>query len=632
MIAFKPRFKTISQQIILLFVVYEICRLFFYLFNRSAFQEISVSELASLFIYGLRFDAFSICALSSVFVLLFMLPFRFVQTKTYQVLLDVFFIVPNTVGILLNFIDFAYFPFNHNRSNYNVIRFVFNGETEFSKLLPEFLSEFWYIILLFIVLEYAFIKIYFIIKNRLKYQQQEFSIKTLSQALGLFVLFNALTVLGIRGGLQRAPIVILDAAAYTAPSNIPLVVNTPFFILKTAELSAIEALQLMPKAEEEKWVNPIHLPDENNTAFKPMNVCVLILESFSKEFTKIGNRRSFTPFLDSLMDVSVLFKNGIANGKTSLEGIPSVVASIPSYMVNPYINSMYSNNNITSLANVLKTKQYSSTFYHGGTNGTMNFNVFAKAAGYDRYFGRSEYNNDADYDGQWGIWDEPFLQRCIQEINAQKKPFFSTIFTLSSHNPYKVPEKYRDKFPKGIYEINEAIGYADYSLRKFFASAQKETWFKNTLFVISPDHTASSEDNFYKHQFGQFTIPILFYQSGIQPKLVEKTVQQIDIMPSILKYLNYDKAYYSLGHNMFDSIAKPCVYFLNPVYYCINDSTVYTMNNYRFNAKYNYRLDSGLIRPLPVESRDKSIETYCRALVQRYNNDLIKDKIQVKNP
>ncbi len=620
------------QQIILLFVVYEICRLFFYVFNHSSFQEISFFELFSLFIYGLRFDAFSICALSSLYILLYVLPFSFVQSGLYQKILAFLFLVPNTLGILLNFIDFAYFPFNHNRSNYNVIRFVFNGETEFSKLLPEFISEFWYIILLFFVIEYFFIRCYFKINKKEIYQKQNINFKNIAQAIGIFVLLIALTVLGIRGGLQRAPIVILDAAAYTAPNNIPLVVNTPFFILKTAELSAIEPLALMSENEAEKLVNPIHLPEQQTEAFKPMNVCVLILESFSKEFTKIGNRKSFTPFLDSLMDVSILFKNGIANGKTSLEGIPSVVASMPSYMVNPYINSMYSNNNIQSLANVLKTKNYSSAFYHGGTNGTMNFNVFAKAAGYDRYFGRSEYNNDNDYDGQWGIWDEPFLQRCIEEINVQKKPFFSTIFTLSSHNPYKVPEKYNGKFPKGIYEINAAIGYTDYSLRKFFASAQKQDWYKNTLFVISPDHTASSEDNFYKHQFGQFTIPILFYQAGMQPRVIEKTVQQIDIMPSILKYLNYNEAYYSLGHNMFDSIAKPCVYFLNPVYYCVYDSTVYTMNNYRFNAKYNYRLDSGLIRPLPVESRDKSIETYCRALVQRYNNDLIKDKIQVKNP
>ena len=614
----------------MLFAAYAVCRLLFYVFNYKSFQDVSLTELIPLFFYGLRFDAFSICALSSIYVLLYLMPFNFVQTKFYRIVLDVFFLVPNGIGFLLNFIDFAYFPFNHNRSNYNVIQFLFNGETEIKQLLPEFFREFWYIIILFLLFMFVFVRFYYRIQKELKHAQQQVNLKNAASALGVFVLMNGFIVLGIRGGLQRAPIVILDAAAYTSPNNIPLVVNTPFFILKTAELTAIEPLALMPESEAEKLFNPIHQNTNTKEAFQPFNVCVIILESFSKEFTKIGNRRSYTPFLDSLMDVSMLFKNGIANGKTSLEGIPSVVASLPSYMVNPYINSMYSNNNIQSLANVLKTKNYSSVFYHGGTNGTMNFNVFAKAAGYDKYFGRAEYNNDADYDGQWGIWDEPFLQRVIQEINGQKKPFFSTIFTLSSHNPYRVPEKYKNKFPKGPYEINEAIGYTDYALRLFFQKAKKEPWFKNTLFVISPDHTASSEDNFYKHYFGQFTIPILFYKEGMTAQVIEKTVQQIDIMPSVLSYLNYDGKYYALGHNVFDTINYPGVYYLNPVYYCITDSSVIEVKNYHFEAKYFYRRDSGLIDPKAISVDDKKLEAYCRALVQRYNNDMIKNRMTAK--
>ena len=604
-------------------MVYEICRLLFYVFNHASFTAISVGELISLFFYGLRFDAFSICAISSVYVLLYALPFRFVQTKMYGRILDVFYIAPNAVGILLNFIDFAYFPFNHNRSNYNVMSLAFNGETDMQKLIPEFLASYWYIVGLYIILVFLFVKAYYRIKKSAVHSIQKPNAKNIGFALLSFLVLNGLTVLGIRGGLQRAPIVLLDAAAYTEPGNIPLVVNTPFFVLKTAELSALDSVQLIKPALADSLVNPIHLPAAGAQAFQPMNVCVLILESFSKEFTKLGNRRSYTPFLDSLMDVSILFTNGIANGKTSLEGIPSLVASLPSYMANPYINSMYSNNTIESLASTLKKQGYNSAFYHGGTNGTMNFNVFAKAAGYDTYFGRSEYNNDADFDGQWGIWDEPFLQKTVEKMRSQNKPFFSTIFTLSSHNPYRVPQKYTGKFPGGNNDIIPSIGYADYALRQFFYAAQKEEWFKNTLFVISPDHTAASEDNFYKHELGQFTIPILLYQQGIRPRVVEKTVQQIDVMPTVLSYLNYPHGYYSFGHNMFDSISYPCVYFLNPVYYCVNEGTFYSMKNYRFTTKFLFHSDSGIIDPKPITQDDHACENYCKALVQRYNHDLI---------
>ena len=75
----------------------------------------------------------------------------------------------------------------------------------------------------------------------------------------------------------------------------------------------------------------------------------------------------------------------------------------------------------------------------------MNFNSYAKSAGYDLYYGRTEYNNEEDYDGQWGIWDEPFLMNMTKEISKIKEPFLTTVFTLSSHNPYKVPKKYIEK-------------------------------------------------------------------------------------------------------------------------------------------------------------------------------------------
>jgi len=629
-ISFKPQLKALLKQILFLFFVYELCRLLFYLFNADYFRDVPTTEFLLLFIYGLRFDAFSICALSSVYILLNSLSFKFYFSKPYQLALAFFFIVPNSIGILLNFIDFAYYPFNHNRSNYNVIGFIINGETEFSKLLPHFLMQYWYVALIFIVFELLFIKFYFKTRANSRHNSVSINLKNIMLLIGVFVLLNGLTILGIRGGLQRTPIVILDAAAYTSPKNIPLVVNTPFFVLKTAELNAISTLSIVSKEEEYKHFNPIHFPKRNQEEFKNLNVCVIILESFSKEFTKIGNRKSYTPFLDSLMSQSLVFKNGIANAKTSIEGIPSIVASIPSYMSNPYINSMYSNNEIESIATLLKTKNYSSTFYHGGTNGTMNFNSFAKAAGYNNYFGRSEYNNDEDYDGQWGIWDEPFLQRVVEEMTKQKKPFFSTIFTLSSHNPYKVPQKYTHKFPKGNLDILESVGYADYSLKQFFKSAQKQDWFKNTLFVLCADHTALSEDNYYISRFGQFSIPIVFYQEGILANQQGNVMQQIDIMPSLMGYLNFDKPYYAFGNNVFDSIKKPAMYYLNPSYYCVTDSILLVMNDYKFTEKYNHIRDSNMAIGLSLNPNDDKLLNFCKALIQRYNNDLIENKMKAK--
>jgi phosphoglycerol transferase MdoB-like AlkP superfamily enzyme len=286
---------------------------------------------------------------------------------------------------------------------------------------------------------------------------------------------------------------------------------------------------------------------------------------------------------------------------------------------------------LQTLPNLLKEKGYSSTFYHGGTNGTMNFNAFAPLAGYDNYYGRSEYNNDEDYDGQWGIWDEPFLVKASQNMSTLKQPFFTSIFTLSSHNPYKVPEKYNGKFPKGTLEIHECVGYADYALKQFFKEAKKQPWFNNTLFVITADHTAESADPFYSNLIGQYNVPIILYKNGITAKQESRTVQQIDIMPTILDYINYDQPYYSFGKSMLADSKQPAIYYNSPVFYCVQDSIFYIINDHQFVEAYNYQKDSLLKNNILDKNKTKDLLNYCNAYIQTYTNDVINNKTYYDN-
>jgi phosphoglycerol transferase MdoB-like AlkP superfamily enzyme len=159
------------------------------------------------------------------------------------------------------------------------------------------------------------------------------------------------------------------------------------------------------------------------------------------------------------MQHSIVFENAWSNGTKSIEGIPAILSSMPSWMDNPFINSLYCNNNTQSFPMLLKKEGYFSAFFHGGINGTMNFDAYSRNARFDKYYGKQEYNNDADFDGYWGIWDEPFLQFVAKEIGTFKEPFFASIFTLSSHHPFNVPEKYKDLLPKGTLPIHQSVAY-----------------------------------------------------------------------------------------------------------------------------------------------------------------------------
>jgi phosphoglycerol transferase MdoB-like AlkP superfamily enzyme len=621
---YKHQLKNLFIQIVFVFLLHTLCRLLFYSFNYSHFNDLLFSELAAILFYGLRFDAFSIAATNALYILMCALPFRFYYNKNYQRLSSYVFITTNALAIMLNVIDFGYFPFNMKRMTYDAFLLAFSGQTEFVKLLPHFFMQFWYLIIIYGLGVYALVRVHYKIKKLEQVSYSEFTIKRVATYTFVFLLISSLTVLGIRGGTQKVPIVLVDAANYTSTKFIPLLINTPFSVLKSADLTSIQHLNLFPEEQLKTYYNPIHQKDTGS--FKNINVCVILLESFSKEFTGLGKRKSYTPFLDSLMSQSITFSNAYANGKTSINSVPSVIASMPCFLDNQYLNSIYSNNTLQTLPSLLKDKGYTSTFFHGGTNGTINLNSFAKLAGFDKYYGRTEYNDESEYDGQWGIWDEPFLKKTVKEISNMKKPFFASIFTLSSHNPYKVPQKYKGKFPKGNYQIIESVGYTDYALKQFFTEASKQTWFENTLFVITADHTSTSDDDFYSNAVGQYSIPLMIYKKNNSPVIENKTVQHIDILPTILDYLNYDKPYYSFGQSMFSKQSQPVIYYIGPEFHCIQDSFVYTINNNKFVEKFNFKKDSLLTTNLLDQKKDKELLNFCNALIQTYNNDVIDNK------
>src|SRR5690606_15915248 len=152
-----------------------------------------------------------------------------------------------------------------------------------------------------------------------------------------------------------------------------------------------------------------------------------------------------------------VFSRGYANGRKSIDALPSSVAGIPSSET-PFVLSHYSGNNINSLASVLKNHHYYSAFIHVAPNGSLGFSAFVLQSGFDSYIGMTEYGNKKDFDGHWGIWDEPFLQFMANGINDLKQPFLASAFTLSSHHPFKIPSEYEGVFPKGDIPIHQCVG------------------------------------------------------------------------------------------------------------------------------------------------------------------------------
>lgn len=586
-----PLLKTLSHLACLL-LLYTCFRLLFLAFNQDLFPALTFPSLLKLLISGLRFDMSAIISVNCLYIFLALFPWRTISGKGKK-LLRLLFISTNIVALLFEAADWVYFPFNHKRSTAEVLNMV-GRKGDFLDLFPGFLVTYWYIFLLAAALGIVIALSYTFIGRRFDYTGTETTGKKYYlQKVIIFFSGILLAFIGQRGGLQLVPVNLRNAVATTRSEYVPIVLNTPFSIINSVTSHRLVSLAFMPQSEAEHIVRP--LKQYSSNASRRKNVVFIILESFSKEFTRLGGSTSYTPFLDSLMDQGLTFTNAYANGLHSSEGIPAILAGIPSLMEEPFTTSIYGTNKITSVATLLKPEGYSTSFYHGAANGSMSFDVFTKSAGIDNYFGRSEYGSK-DYDGSWGIFDEPFLQYFADGLSRQQEPFLSAVFTITSHPPYPIPAQYKDHFPKGKLQILECIGYTDHAVRKFFEKAKQQSWYENTLFVITADHCSPVASNdYYAFGPGRYQIPVIFFAPGdAQLKGNNNALfQQIDILPSVMQYLGYGKPFFALGNSCFDSIANRYVINdLSSVYEWISEGYYLKISNNAVTAAFRFPADS----------------------------------------
>lgn len=596
--------------------------------NLSYFK-LSAADCFIVFIAGMRFDLVAITILNILFIALHALPLKMFFSKAYQFALASMFYTFNAIAIIFNCVDFAFYKFILKRSGADLIDVILLGE-DTGNNMAAMARDFWHVPVL------AFLIIGFLVYGYRKIKVPAFASFTDSGSKPdsklipwlLMIPFSGLVVIAFRGGVQYKPLRIISAAEYSSPQNATLILNTTFTIIKTFNRKGVEPVNYYSDEDADKIFNPV-MQFQKDKPFRNLNVVVIILESIGKEYIGVfNNGKGYTPFLDSLIGQSLTFQYSYANSKKSIEGIPAVLASIPALMNEPYITSIYGGNKINSIASLLKTKGYQTAFFHGGNNGTMGFDNFTAAAGYDTYYGRNEYGSK-DYDGNWGIFDEPFYKFYIEKMNEMKQPFHTALFTISSHHPYTIPDHLKNKFPKGTLPGHESVGYADYALQSFFDLASKQAWYDSTLFVITADHTSMSEGEYYKNKLGIYAVPIIYYMphDGLKQWSMQVT-QQAAILPSVLDYLNFDSQFVAFGKSVFDTIGHPfAANFMDDGYQLIDDYLI-QFDGEKTTSVFEYTSDSLLTNNVLSSAKNlKPKEDFLKAFIQQYNNRLINNKL-----
>lgn len=630
----------VVANLIIAYAVYFIARIAYLLENYSIFKQgLDWQGLVDAFKGGMTFDSSAIMYTLALYILLMLLPLHSKENSSYHKVCKWIFVVINTVALVMNLMDAVYFQYTSRRTTSTVFS-EFSNENNLAGVFGIEILHHWYLVLLAVVLVWFMWKLY--VTPRLTTQKAR-SWRYYLTMTACLVAMVPIIIAGMRGGaLTRdvRPITVSNANQYVnRPTDAALVLNTPFSLLRTLGKNVYsDPHYYNDESELQSIYTPVHRPD-SVTSFQPKNVVVLIIESYGKEYVGAfnssldgGTYKGYTPFTDSLLTQSMSFQYSYANGRKSIDAMPSILSGIP-MMIEPFFLTPSSMNTLSGLARQLDSKGYKTAFFHGARNGSMGFEAFARATGYKQYLGRSEFNadphfdGDGSFDGSWAIWDDPFLQFMLSNINGYRQPFLATVFTASSHHPFKVPKDLEKQFPEeGSQPIHKCIRYTDMALRHFFEGASRQPWFKNTLFVIVADHTNQTTHDVYKTDLGLYSIPIIFYTpDGSLPTGIRSDVimQQASIMPTIMGLLHYDKPYLAFGCDVLNTPPEQTWAFNynNGIYQFIKGDLMMQHDGTIVKAMYRFKSDPLLRHNIKGQVPEQAdMERQLKALIQQYIN------------
>ncbi len=637
--------KTIYWQLILRFglllVSYTIARVLFFAFNYDYFSSVTFQGFITILRGGIVFDTAAILYTNIVVILMSVVPFRFKYKAVYQKVLHALFLVFNLIALFINLADTVYYRFTLKRTTATIFN-EFGNDDNIAQIIVRSFWDYWPVTLAGISLIALFIYLSKLIK------QPECTLKSnwrfyISQTL-MMVLIMGLFVGGVRGGFAEStrPITLSNASKYIENVNErALVLNTPFAIIRTIGNNPLSRVNLVSEDTLKAHYSAVHPAHQTKGTLgmdKP-NVVIIILESFGRGHLAYFNQdipgfKSFTPFLDSLSQHSYVFHEAYANGRKSIDAMPSIIASIPS-VKEPFVLSTYSGNKLNSIPSILGKEGYYSAFFHGAPNGSMGFDAFAKQAGFVDYFGKDEFNDDSQFDGTWGIWDEPFMQFYADKMGTFKEPFVTTLFSVSSHSPFAVPTAYEDILPHGELPIKKCLAYTDIAIKNFFQNCKQQSWYDNTIFVIVADHASHNLEPRYKTTAGSFAIPILFYTPN--PDLLvgndsTTNIQQIDIMPTLMGMIGVKQDYIAFGSDVFDDEQPHFAFnYRDDIYQAIRNNYLLQFEGKKGIALYNLANDP--LQKTNIIQKDtvvaEKLELLIKCIFQEYSNRLIDNKLTI---
>lgn len=551
------------------FLIFWLSRLAF-IYNNAQFIDVTTfSEVMKICVGGLKIDACIFAYFNSLFILMRFAPLPWAYNRIWITVSNWLLGIVTTFFLILNFVDTVYFPFTGYRMSWQSFMNIAT-DTGSPGLFFLYLGRYWWaylagflsiIVMIWLITRVKFVKTAFFTGPKAAY----WAMKT-----AVLLLVGGFTFMCMRGwtGFKDRP--IERASGVKMVDNIkhfPAVLNTPFSVFFSRKGDVVIEKKEFFKAEELRRLRQ-SIVQRSELELNKKNIFVLIIESggsiHSRVFNPIAGDSLYDkalPFIDSLATVSLINPNMIASGRTSAQGITHIFTGMPFFGSSYLVESPYVNNIFDSPARLLDREGYDTRFYYGCAKGNYHIDETALLSGFKTSLSREDYNNDKDFDSKWGIWDKKMAEYVVKDVTEAAKtrqPFFAAWFTITAHDSNNFPKDedvsgyaYPDSSPE------RAMEYTDRAIRRFFDLARRQSWYENTIFVISSDHGQREYSSFHtKNIFAYSHLPFIIYtpDGSIEPGVVKNTpMSQIDIAPTLLDLAGYSKPYIAFGTSLFDS-------------------------------------------------------------------------------
>ncbi len=408
--------------------------------------------------------------------------------------------------------------------------------------------------------------------KKIKPQYNSIGYPHLFVRIGFVALVFALLFISLRGGVSNSPLTVSSVYYSKNQALNYATINTEWNLFRDA-LDNMESKTnpfIYMKDEEAKQIcdSLLIVPDSTKKILtvKRPNIVLIILESFTADIiAPLGGEKDVTPFLDSLIEEGLLFSRIHATGYRSDIGFISIHSGYPSPAIRSILSVPLKALHLPSISTTLYQNGYTTSFYYGGETEFFNFRSFILNKNYQRLTDVRDFEKK-DQNSKWGVHDGVALNRMLRDLKNEQQPFFSTIMTLSNHEPFEIPIQSRFPGDDLSNKFRSAAFYTDQCLKEFFSMASKESWYNNTLFVLVADHGHRLPKDQYEIFMPQRShIPLLMFGNVLQQEYRgtknDFLGSQSDIPATLLGQLDIKHEEFYWSKNLLNPFSKEFAFF-----------------------------------------------------------------------